>query len=118
MVEEGERRSPFLRGGFSRFQFGIEALDVFEEVPDRGWEVEVLAQGVVPTLPDFQSRGLIAGWNWAEADGELLQAFDGAVGGLEQLGRERQWAPIVGARQQRITDRPRLVSLIEKVAEG
>src|SRR5438128_11239853 len=104
---------------------GVEGLDEFEEMSDRGREVEVVAQGIIPTLADIgattltlahRGRGNFAR-SWAEADGELIEPLDRAVGGLEQLGRERQRTTVMRAGHERIADGARLIALRQDVAQ-
>src|SRR2546422_1249366 len=100
----------------------------------RGREIEVVTQGVIPSLPDIEPPTLTLphegggnwttltlphrwGWNWAEADGEFIESLDRTVGGLEQLGRKRQRAPVVRPSHQGIADCARLIALGQEVAQ-
>src|SRR3989442_2054781 len=101
---------------------------------DRGREIEVVTQGVIPSLPDIEPPTLTlphegggnwttltlphegggnwtsltlphnSGRNWAEANGEFVESLNRAVGGLEQLGRKRQRAPVIRPRRKGTTD--------------
>src|SRR5437867_1372767 len=88
---------------------------------DRGREIEVVAQGVIPASLDIESPALTlphkGGGNWAEADGELVESLDGTVGGLDQLGRKRQRATVMSPGHQRIADSARLIALGQEVAQ-
>src|SRR5439155_22901159 len=55
--------------------------------------------------------------SWAEADGELIEPLDRAVGGLEQLGREGQRTTVMRAGHERIADGARLIALRQDVAQ-
>ena len=70
---------------------------------DGGREVEIVPQGVLPALLDLR-RGFGVDGDAPEADGELVQTFDGTVCRLEQLGRKGKRAAVVRPGQQRVAD--------------
>src|SRR5439155_10897678 len=94
----------------------VEGLDEVEEMPDCGRKVEVVSEGTVPALENLGGRFRIDS-DWAEADSELIQPLDCAVRRLEELGRKRQGAAVVGAGHQRIADRAGLIALGQQVAQ-
>src|SRR2546428_11760947 len=125
---------------------------------DRGRQIEVVTEGVIPSLPNIEPPTLTlphegggnwttltlphegggnwttltlphegggnwtsltlphnSGRNWAEANGEFVESLNRAVGGLEQLGRKRQRAPVMRPSHQRIADGARLIALSQEV---
>src|SRR5205823_15038987 len=138
--QHGHRRSALVRRRLALLQARVEGLDELEEMSDRGREVEVITQRVVPALLDLEPPTLTlprkGGGNWttltlprkgggdwttltlprkgggnrAEAHGELVEPLDRTCGGLEELGRKRQWTPVMRAGHERIADGARLIA--------
>ena len=134
MPQHRHRRSALVRGRLARLESRIEGLDELEEMSDRGREIEVITQRVVPALLDLEPPTLTlprkGGGNWttltlprkgggnrAEANGKLVEPLDRTCGGLEELGRKRQWTPVMRAGHERIADGARLIALGQDVAQ-
>src|ERR1700726_4813712 len=79
-------------------------------------QVEVVYQGVIPASSDV-GGGLSPCGSRTEANREFIQAFDGAIRRLEQLGRKGEWTPVMRAGEQRVADRARLVALSDQIAD-
>src|SRR5207247_6611956 len=114
VAEQRHCGGALLSRSFSRFQPWVKSFDELEEMTDRRGKIEVISKCLVPAVASLRRCLSIA--NAPKSHREFIEPLDRAVRGLEQLRRKRQRAPIVGARQQRVADRPWRVSLGQEIA--